>query len=51
MKRFILPVIASAGIAGSLLAGTAVSLAATSAPAVVAAAPAHAVHPDFVYHG
>lgn len=52
MKRtIILPALMALSAAGSVLAGSAVSLAATSAPAVVAAAPAHAAHPGFVYNG
>ena len=48
-RKIIIPAILSLAAAGSVLTGTAVTLAATSAPAVVAAAPAHAVHPATVY--
>ena len=49
-RRIVLPAILALSTAGSILAGTAVSLAATSAPAVVAAA-AHAApaKPNYVY--
>ena len=47
MKRIIVPAILA--LSASIVGGAAVSLAATSAPAVVASAPAHSVHPDVVY--
>ena len=46
MKRIIIPAVLALS---SVLGTAAVSLAATSAPAVVASAPAHSVHPATVY--
>ncbi len=49
-RTIIIPAIIALSAAGSVLAGSAVTLAATSAPgAVVATGPS--VHPDFVYNG
>ena len=48
MKRIIIPAVLALS---SVLGTAAVSLAATSAPAVVASAPAHAAKPLFVYNG
>ncbi len=48
-RTIIIPAIMALSAVGSVLAGSAVTLAATSAPsAVVAAAPS--VHPDTVYN-
>ena len=48
LKRRILAPILALSAVGSVLAGSAVTLAATSAPSAVVAA-AHPVHPDTVY--
>lgn len=50
-RSIILPAVLALSAAGSVLGTTVVSLAATAAPAVVAAAPAHAAHPRVVYDG
>ena len=51
MKRtIIIPAVLALSTAGSVLAGTAVSLAATSAPAAVVAVSVHA-RPGYVYNG
>jgi hypothetical protein len=50
-RGIIAPAVVALGTAGTVVGGVAVSLAATSAPAVVAAAPAHSAHPSWVYNG
>lgn len=49
-RTIIIPAIMALGAVGSVLAGSAVTLAATSAPSAVVATVPH-VHPDFVYNG
>ena len=51
-RGIIIPAIMALSAAGSVLAGSALTLAATSAPAAVVAAAAHAApgkHPNYVY--
>lgn len=51
-KKIIIPAIMAISAVGSVLTGSTVTMAATSAPAVVAAAPAHAhAHPGLVFDG
>ena len=51
MKRtIILPALMALSAAGSVLAGSAVTMAATSAPSA-AVATASYVHPDYLYNG
>ena len=47
-RTIIIPAVMALSAVGSVLAGSAVTLAATSAPSAVVAA-AHPVHPDTVY--
>ena len=49
-RTIIIPALLTLSTAGSVLAGAAVSLATTSAPAAVVAT-ASSMHPDYVYHG
>jgi hypothetical protein len=49
-RTIIIPAIMALSAVGSVLAGSAVTLAATSAPSAVVATASH-VHPDFVYNG
>ena len=49
-RTIIIPALLALSTAGSALAGSAVSLAATAAPTAVVAT-ASSMHPDFVYHG
>ena len=49
-RTVIIPAIMALSAVGSVLAGSAVTLAATSAPSAVVATAPH-VHPDWVYNG
>ena len=49
-RAIILPAILTLSTAGSVLAGTAMTLAATSAPGAVVATASY-VHPDYVHNG
>lgn len=49
-RSIILPAVLALSTAGSVLAGSAASMAATAAPAAAVATAAH-VKPDFVYQG
>ena len=49
-RTIIIPAIMALSVAGSVLAGSAVTLAASAAPSA-AVATASAMHPDFLYHG
>ena len=49
-RSIIVPAILTLSTAGSIVAGTAATLAATQAPAAVVAT-ASSVHPNFVYDG
>ena len=49
-RTIIIPAIMALSAAGSVLAGSATTLAATAAPSAVVAT-ASSMHPDFVYHG
>ena len=48
-RSIIIPAILALSAAGSVVAGSAASVATTSAPAVAVAA--HAAHPDMLFHG
>lgn len=49
-RTIIIPVILTLSTAGSVLAGSAVSLATATTPTAVVAAASHA-HPDYLYQG
>jgi len=49
-RTIIIPAIMALSAVGSVLAGSAATLAATAAPSAVVATAAH-VHPDYLYHG
>ena len=49
-RTIIIPALLTLSTAGSVLAGTAVSLVATSAPSAVVASTS-SMHPSFVYEG
>ncbi len=50
-RTIIIPAILTLSTAGSILAGTAATLAATQAPAAVVATSSSFVHPNYVYDG
>jgi hypothetical protein len=50
-RTIIIPAILTLSMAGSILAGSAVSLATATAPTAVVAAAASSAHPDFLYQG